>query len=173
MTSARGRESAAPGAVSGGMRKISLIAVHCSATLAGKPFSATDIRNMHVKGNGWSRIGYHAIVELSGAAVPTLPHATTGIHIRGHNANSVAVCYIGGIGADGKPADTRTPEQKEGLKALLLNWRELYPDAKIRGHRDLSPDKDGDGVVENHEWLKACPCFDVVAWCRSVGIDPK
>lgn len=174
MTPSAARRGPIPArAVTSPMRKISLIAVHCSATLAGRPFSATDIRNMHVRGNGWSRIGYHAIIELSGAAVATLPHATPGIHIRGHNANSVAVCYIGGIGANGKPADTRTLPQIVGMTNLLRSWRELYPDAKIRGHRDLSPDKDGDGIVEPHEWLKSCPCFDVAAWCRSVGIDPK
>jgi N-acetyl-anhydromuramyl-L-alanine amidase AmpD len=36
-----------------------------------------------------------------------------------------------------------------------------FPKAVVLGHRDLSPDKDGDGVVEKHEWVKACPCFDV------------
>jgi N-acetyl-anhydromuramyl-L-alanine amidase AmpD len=39
-----------------------------------------------------------------------------------------------------------------------------YPMAQILGHRDLSPDIDGDGVVEEHEWLKDCPCFDVYTW---------
>lgn len=28
------------------------------------------------------------------------------------------------------------------------------------GHRDLSPDLNGDGVVRENEWVKACPCFD-------------
>ena len=30
------------------------------------------------------------------------------------------------------------------------------------GHRDLSPDTDGDGHVEPEEWLKFCPCFDAL-----------
>jgi N-acetylmuramoyl-L-alanine amidase len=155
------------------MRPISLIAIHCSATLAGRPFSAADIRSMHVKGNGWPTIGYHAIIEINGTVVDTLSHKTPGIHIRGHNRSSVGMCYIGGIGADGKAVDTRTARQRDAMSATLRKWRVLYPDARIRGHRDLSPDLDGDGVIEPHEWLKACPCFDVAAWCRSVGIDPK
>jgi N-acetylmuramoyl-L-alanine amidase len=31
---------------------------------------------------------------------------------------------------------------------------------QIVGHRDLSPDTNGNGVVELHEWVKMCPCFD-------------
>lgn len=160
------------------MRKINLIAVHCSATMAGRAFSAESIREMHTapksrRGNGWSTVGYHAIIELDGKIVRLLDEATPGIHIKGHNRNSLAVCYIGGIGLDGKPADTRTPEQKRALAEVLRGWRAKHPAAPIRGHRDMSPDLDGDGVVEKHEWLKACPCFDVPPWCQSVGIDPK
>jgi N-acetylmuramoyl-L-alanine amidase len=32
----------------------------------------------------------------------------------------------------------------------------------VVGHRDLSPDLDHDGVVEPHEWVKQCPCFDAI-----------
>ena len=31
----------------------------------------------------------------------------------------------------------------------------------ILGHRDTSPDKNGNGIVEKCEWMKECPCFDV------------
>jgi len=160
------------------MRKITLLAVHCSATMAGRAFSAESIRQMHTTpkvrgGNGWSTVGYHATIELDGKIVRLLDEARPGIHIKGHNANSLAVCYIGGIGLDGKPADTRTPAQQRAMDEVLRDWRRRYPDAPIRGHRDMSPDLDGDGGVEKHEWLKACPCFDAPEWCRSVGIDPK
>ena len=33
----------------------------------------------------------------------------------------------------------------------------------ILGHRDASPDKNGDGEIEPAEWIKQCPCFDVRA----------
>ena len=45
-----------------------------------------------------------------------------------------------------------------------------YPKATVLGHRDLSPDRDGDGIVEPHEWRKACPCFDARAWARSLDL---
>ena len=28
------------------------------------------------------------------------------------------------------------------------------------GHRDASPDKNGDGKITKNEWIKECPCFD-------------
>jgi N-acetylmuramoyl-L-alanine amidase len=31
----------------------------------------------------------------------------------------------------------------------------------VCGHRDLSPDLNGDGEIEPEEWIKACPCFEV------------
>jgi N-acetylmuramoyl-L-alanine amidase len=36
-----------------------------------------------------------------------------------------------------------------------------YPEAKVVGHRDLSPDVNGNGEVEPMEWTKECPCFKV------------
>ena len=32
----------------------------------------------------------------------------------------------------------------------------------IFGHRDLSPDTDGNGHITPNEWLKQCPCFDAL-----------
>jgi N-acetylmuramoyl-L-alanine amidase len=67
--------------------------------------------------------------------------------VKGHNANSLHVSYIGGVDANGKPTDNRTPEQKATLRLVLKAWREKYPTAKIQGHRDFP------GVA------KACPSF--------------
>ena len=41
--------------------------------------------------------------------------------------------------------------------ALLVD----YPGCKVCGHRDLSPDLNGNGEIEPEEWVKQCPCFDV------------
>ena len=61
---------------------------------------------------------------------------------------------------DGKGKDTRTENQKNALLILLLMLRELYPKARISGHRHFSPDRNGNGTVEPSEWIKECPCFD-------------
>ena len=31
----------------------------------------------------------------------------------------------------------------------------------IKGHRDYSPDLNGDGIIQRNEWIKECPCFEV------------
>jgi len=50
------------------------------------------------------------------------------------------------------------------LAVLLASLRRAYPRAEVVGHRDLSPDLNGDGVITSEEWLKYCPCFDVREW---------
>jgi hypothetical protein len=40
---------------------------------------------------------------------------------------------------------------------------------KIIGHRDLSPDLDGDGIVEPNEFIKQCPCFDAKVEYKDVA----
>lgn len=129
------------------MRKITEIIVHCSDTPAGRDDRAADIRRWHVDGNGWTDIGYHYVVCLDGSVEAGRDPIIAGAHCTGHNAQSIGVCYVGGRDANtGKPADTRTEEQKRSLVLLLRYLRTKYPDAKIYGHRDFA--------------RKACPCFD-------------
>ena len=154
------------------MRKITLLAVHCTATLAGKPFDVAAIRAMHQR-LGWSDIGYHRLIGVEGQDWAGRPEEVIGAHIQGHNSNSLAVCYVGGIGLDGRAADTRTAAQREALASRLRLWRLRFPDAIIRGHRDMSPDLNRDGRITPNEWVKMCPCFDVREWCKSIGIDPR
>jgi N-acetylmuramoyl-L-alanine amidase len=56
------------------------------------------------------------------------------------------------------------------MKALLAKLSKKYPHAVILGHRDLSPDKNSDGLISQNEWMKVCPCFDAGAWAKSVGL---
>ncbi|MBP0439454.1 peptidoglycan-binding domain-containing protein [Tianweitania sediminis] len=44
-----------------------------------------------------------------------------------------------------------------------------YPGIRWCGHRDLSPDRNGNGIIEPFEHLKACPVFDVIPWAESKG----
>lgn len=45
--------------------------------------------------------------------------------------------------------------------ALVGRLVKEFPVRRVVGHRDLSPDADGDGKVEPEEWTKVCPCFEV------------
>jgi N-acetylmuramoyl-L-alanine amidase len=150
----------------GAARRINKIVVHCTATRAGQAVTVDTIRSWH-RGQGWNDIGYHRVILLDGTRKPARPEAIKGSHVQNHNHDSIGVTYVGGLALNGvTPQDTRTPEQKAGLEAELKDLAFRYPGAIILGHRDLSPDKDGDGVVEPHEYLKACPSFDAPAEYR-------
>lgn len=129
------------------MRTITEIIIHCSATRVGADFRASDIDRWH-KENGYVCIGYHYVVDLSGYIEVGRDESIPGAHCHGHNLHSIGVCYIGGLDLKGRPADTRTKEQKNAL-ALLIKYLKLsYPNATIHGHHEFNSSK-------------ACPCFDV------------
>ena len=72
----------------------------------------------------------------------------------------IGICYEGGLDCKGQPKDTRTEWQKHSLRVLILALLKDYPNCRICGHRDLSPDLNGNGEIEPEEWIKACPCFN-------------
>lgn len=161
-------------------RTITDIVIHCAATPNGKPFSREQIDAMH-RQRGFQRqpaavtryqpvlqhalpsIGYHWVIELDGQLKPGRHPEEIGAHVQGSNAKSLGICLIG--------TDSFSLEQWATLKVLISNLRQSHPDARIRGHRDFSPDLDGDGVIERHEWLKICPGFDVQTWLAG-GMKP-
>lgn len=135
------------------MRKITEIIVHCTATKAGRHFDVNDVRRWHLQ-RGFRDIGYHFLVLLDGTVQKGRPLAEAGAHCTGHNANSIGVCYVGGLDTDGRPSDTRTPQQRQALRNLLTELRRQFPTAVIHGHRDFAP--------------KACPCFNATEEYKSL-----
>jgi N-acetyl-anhydromuramyl-L-alanine amidase AmpD len=142
------------------MRKINKIILHCSATKEGQNFTTTDIERWH-KQRGFAKIGYHYVIYLDGSIHKGRDISEIGAHVQGQNSNSIGICYIGGLDANGKPKDTRTNAQKSAIVQLVADLKRQFPDSEVLGHRDYSPDRNGDGIIEEWEWLKACPCFDV------------
>lgn len=143
-------------------RIITAIVHHCSAArpLAASKQTAADIEVMH-KARGWRKIGYHYFIRLDGTIEKGRPEAEIGSGVFGFNKHTLHICYAGGLDANGKAADTRTQAQKIAQATLMAELKGRYPKAKVKGHRDFSPDKDGDGKIEKHEWMKECPCFEV------------
>lgn len=149
------------------MRKIDTIIVHCSATKAWQDFTAADVDRWH-RERGFDGIGYHYVIRLNGRIERGREVALPGAHCRGWNARSIGICYIGGLDANGQPADTMTNAQKRILYQLITELRRDYPSVNlVIGHRDASPDANGNGVIEPAEYLKACPCFDVKEFMRT------
>lgn len=148
-------------------REIDLIVVHCSATRADRDITAKDIDSFH-RVRGFSSWGYHYYVRKDGTIEKMRDESDPGAHAYGYNRNSIAVCYEGGLDVNGRPADTRTPHQKRTLHALLRSLKGDYPEAVIKGHRDLSPDVNGNGRVDRWERTKECPCFDAMEEYRDL-----
>lgn len=129
------------------MREINRIILHCSATPEGKDFTVADIDRWH-KARGWQGIGYHYVVYRDGTVHNGRDIAVAGAHTSGYNKNSIGVCYIGGVAADGKtPKDTRTAEQRVALRELVERLKKQFPKATIHGHYEFAP--------------KACPSFKI------------
>ena len=148
------------------MRNIDSIIVHCSATKAGQDFTATDIDRWH-RERGFNGIGYHYVIRLDGKLEKGRDVALPGAHCKGWNEQSIAICYIGGLDGNGRPADTRTNAQKRVLYQIIMDLQREYNILQVLGHRDTSPDLNGDGVIEPYEYVKGCPCFDVKEFLRS------
>lgn len=144
-------------------RKIDTIIIHCSATRQHTDVTVEDIRNWHVQERHFRDIGYHFVVNERGRIFIGRPLEQMGAHCKSHNDTSIGICYIGGLNDQGEPADTRTPMQKLALRALITQLINEFAILDVYGHRDLSPDLDGDGIIEKEEWLKQCPCYDAHA----------
>ena len=163
-------------------RPIDNIVLHCTATSQNAtvddiltfwrtpkgPKDCAYIPNVQ-GGMGWRSPGYHYVIGVNGERyiLAKLSEVTNGV--RGYNWNSCHISYIGG--KDG--IDDRTPEQKAETKKLLLELLDesiLGNNVNIFGHRDLSPDLNGDGIISPSEWTKLCPSFDVAKWLKEENI---
>ncbi len=147
--------------------KIDAIVIHCSAGYG----NVKSIQNYWRNTLGWKNPGYHRIVDLQGKIHNLSDFENTVNGVKGHNANTVHICYIGGVKKDDytKAQDTRTDKQKEAIIECIyeaLRWLESKGrdicEIKIKGHRDYSPDLNGNGVIDPWERIKECPSFDAI-----------
>jgi N-acetylmuramoyl-L-alanine amidase len=128
--------------------------IHCSATRAIQDVGVREIRQWH-RAQGWSDIGYHYVIRRSGKLERGRAEDSIGIHVKGHNHDSIGICLVGGLNNKTfKPENNYTPQQWDTLRKLLTGLLKKYPKAKVLGHRDFA------GVQ------KACPCFPAKTWAR-------
>lgn len=164
------------------MGRINLIVIHCAASKNGvklggaRQTAAERIDDWHAA-RGFKRradnirkinshlrhIGYHYVIDADGTIESGRAEGETGAHVKGHNTGSIGICMAG--------TDAFTLAQWRTLAETVSDLAAAYPSADICGHRDLSPDIDGDGTIEPHEWLKICPGFDAIDWVQG-GMEP-
>jgi len=136
------------------MRTITHIVIHCTGTAQTATVDA--IQNYWRNTLGWRNPGYHIIVEPRGNTRQLHDYSRPANGVAGHNATSIHIGYIGGIDAQGRPTDNRTPQQKTAMTRVLIELKRLHPNAIIQGHRDFA------GVA------KACPSFDARSEYRNL-----
>jgi N-acetylmuramoyl-L-alanine amidase len=129
------------------MRPITRIIIHCTATPEGRHHTAADIDRWH-KNRGWTGIGYHWLIQLDGTIEKGRSEHLAGAHVKGHNADSIGIVYVGGCDTAMKPKDTRTAAQKAAMVCLVEDVKVRYPNATVHGHNEFDKGK-------------ACPSFDV------------
>ena len=151
------------------LENIHSIVVHCSATREGQWVDAHDIDTWH-KARGWSGIGYHRVIRLDGTVEQGRAFTRRGAHVRGNNTNTLGICLIGGLDEEGDPKDTFTWQQFDALHKEILRIKMFCNIETIKGHRDYSPDLNGDGLITPDEFIKQCPCFDVQTKLQEWGI---
>ena len=127
------------------MRPIKYIAIHCTAT--PQTTTIASIQNYWRNTLKWKSAGYHIIVTPDGKINRIAFDEGVCNGVAGFNSVSLHVSYIGGVDAKGKAIDNRTPQQKAALLQVVTEWKRLYPNAIIQGHRDFGA-------------KKSCPCFD-------------
>lgn len=133
-------------------------------TAGNQDWTVQQVVDYHVKTLGWGRPGYHKIITKAGNVVDTWPvDLADGFdpHEYSYGAKewnpvSLHVCWIGGLGPGGVPLDNRTLAQKETLASVVFDLLDQLPSLQVLGH--------------NQAHNKACPCFSVPKWLRSIGV---
>lgn len=150
--------------------RLTYLVIHCTATPAGREVTASQIRHWHTDpvskgGRGWKQVGYTDMIHLDGRVERLVRNnedetvdpweITNGA--KGYNSVSRHIVYVGGLSRESfSPADTRTREQLEAMERYVKAFHAAHPKVRIVGHNELA--------------AKACPCFDVQEWLKTIGI---
>lgn len=134
------------------------IVVHCAATRPGQDIGAADIDRWH-RDRGYVSIGYHFVIRLDGTVEKGRDVDAIGAHASGHNADTVAICLVGGLDKNGKalrgkPEQVYNEDQLQSLAEVILELRRKYGKLPVVGHRDLPNVR------------KDCPCMDVATYLK-------
>jgi len=154
------------------MGELKYLVIHCTATPEGREVTSEEINRWHTNpkskgGRGWSRVGYSELIHLDGNIETLIDYNDDNIvqpwelsnGAKGINSVSRHIVYAGGTDKKGKAKDTRTQAQKDALEMYVKAHTTLQPKWKVSGHNQFA--------------AKACPSFDTVEWCKSIGLKDK
>ena len=94
-----------------------------------------DIHKWHLK-KGWAGIGYHYFIAKDGEVYEGRPREMVGAHTRGHNEESVGICFEGNF-----DIEEPTKQQESSAVKLLAILGIAYSDAILCRHSDFNQKK--------------------------------
>lgn len=136
---------------------VAYLVIHSSADPATADIGVDEIRRRHLK-LGYADIGYHFVIRRDGTVETGRDLRQAGWHAAGYNRHSLGICLVGGRkGQTTKAENNFTPAQLDSLWTLLCQLHGEYPEAEIRGHRDMPGARALSGM---------CPSMDVGTWLK-------
>jgi N-acetylmuramoyl-L-alanine amidase len=148
-------------------KDIKYIVIHCSAGHG----DLASIKAFWLNVLKWATGGYHRFVDFDGTITALYPFTKVVNGVKNYNQNAIHISYRGGVDKLNVKVskDTRTIQQKASIITCIVealvwinNNGGNVDQVKILGHRDLSPDKNGNGIIESWERIKECPSFNAI-----------
>ena len=146
------------------MKRIEKLIIHCTATRPDFEITKRHIKDWHLIGRGWKRLGYSDLINLKGELI-SLTDWNQDELIQNHemtwgaagiNSISRHVVYAGGVNKNDVAEDTRNNYQNYTLEHYVKFILLRYPWITVHGHNEFSN--------------KACPSFDVQEWLKEIGL---
>ena len=126
-------------------REVSRVFLHCTASDHAHHDNIETLRDWHVKGNGWSDVGYHELITFNGDILKGRPLERTPAAQKGHNKGTIAIALSGG--QNGKPG-AFTEAQFDMLRLRCQQIHDAYDGTvTFHGHKEVAPGR-------------ACPVYD-------------
>lgn len=114
-------------------------AANPSQKVQGSFKGAETIRNIqryHQKTQGWSDIGYHALIAPNGDIYQGRPFDVVGAHTKSNNTNNIGICIIGNFEVE-QPTKEQISALKSLLKYLSIKFPQLDFPKCLYGHKDF------------------------------------
>jgi len=116
--------------------------IHYSATYPDQDYTWKKLVADHIK-RGFRTGGYHWYVRRDGTLIEGRPEYEMGAHVKGHNSNTLGICFEGGLEKETGPnvgVWNPTPAQEATMITLLNDIMKRHPTVKrVVGHIDLAP----------------------------------
>ncbi|MCK5231500.1 MAG: N-acetylmuramoyl-L-alanine amidase [Desulfobulbaceae bacterium] len=115
----------------------SMVAIHHAGD--GGIKTLIDLEEKHINDNDWNEIGYHYIIDESGAIYEGSQIGYKGTHVAGNNSYKIGILFLGDYNDKGflrGDHDTLDQSQIDACTGLVNVLKKYFPLTELGGHRD-------------------------------------